>query len=225
MEIFSQSNHRLRAIILTTGSHLVLFIFFASFTLHTPEKKPDEGTSDKIPQLGIAWGPDQYSTSSVVETSAAKAEQFIVENTSMINSSGDVSPGEDEDEIDEALEKLKGMKGIGTSSRELSEGIYGELPGTEPEGLPTLTTIDAGRTLLSKPEKLTGSEDEGVVVVYIVVNEDGKVVQAVPGQRGSTTQNTALNEQAKRAAMMARFTPMQGVGLQKGTYSFTFTME
>ncbi|MGZ4158455.1 MAG: hypothetical protein ACXVED_15195, partial [Bacteroidia bacterium] len=49
-----------------------------------------------------------------------------------------------------------------------------------------------GRRLLKKPDSMTDAEEEGIVVVEIVVDETGKVIKAIPGARGSTTTSSKL---------------------------------
>ncbi|MBL7885046.1 MAG: energy transducer TonB [Bacteroidia bacterium] len=83
-----------------------------------------------------------------------------------------------------------------------------------------------GRMLVKKPERMTDSEEEGIVIVEIIVNEDGKVIKATPGQRGSTTTDAKLYAKARQAALSAKFNPSPtGVTEQRGTYTFVFTLE
>lgn len=83
-----------------------------------------------------------------------------------------------------------------------------------------------GRMLLKKPERMRDSEEEGIVVVEIIVDENGKVVKATPGQRGSTTTNANLYAKARQAAFSAKFNPSpEGITEQRGTYTFVFTLE
>ncbi|MFL5765369.1 MAG: hypothetical protein ACJ77K_15600 [Bacteroidia bacterium] len=83
-----------------------------------------------------------------------------------------------------------------------------------------------GRSLLRKPDRMTDAEADGVVVVEIIVDENGKVVKATPGKRGSTTQNARLYAKARSAALEAKFSPSpDGIKEQRGTYTFVFTLE
>lgn len=82
-----------------------------------------------------------------------------------------------------------------------------------------------GRTLIQKPDRLTDATEEGIVVVAIVVDENGKVIDAKPGQRGSTTFSEKLYSKARQAAKQAKFSPSPGVKEQRGTYTFVFTLE
>ena len=83
-----------------------------------------------------------------------------------------------------------------------------------------------GRQLLKRPASMTDTEEEGVVVVEIIVDENGKVKKATPGQRGSTTTSATLYAKARLAALQAKFnTSPDGTTEQRGTYTFVFTLE
>jgi TonB family protein len=83
-----------------------------------------------------------------------------------------------------------------------------------------------GRMLVKKPARMTDSQEEGIVVVEIIVNENGKVIKATAGQRGSTTTSSNLYGKARQAAFEAKFNPSpDGIKEQRGTYTFVFTLE
>lgn len=82
-----------------------------------------------------------------------------------------------------------------------------------------------GRSLERRPQRMTDSGEEGVVVVEIIVDETGKVIKATSGKRGSTTTSANLYAKARQAAMQAKFNPKDGVKEQRGTYTFVFTLE
>jgi TonB family protein len=83
-----------------------------------------------------------------------------------------------------------------------------------------------GRGLIKKPEKLRDATEEGIVVVEIIVDENGKVIKATPGQRGSTTTSSNLYAKARQAALTAKFNASpEGAKEQRGTYTFVFTLE
>jgi periplasmic protein TonB len=83
-----------------------------------------------------------------------------------------------------------------------------------------------GRNLLRKPERMSDSEEEGIVVVEIIVDETGRVIKATPGQRGSTTTSANLYAKARQAAFSAKFNASpEGITEQRGTYTFVFSLE
>lgn len=74
-----------------------------------------------------------------------------------------------------------------------------------------------GRTLVNKGKVQQECNEEGRVVVKIVVDRNGKVVSAIPGQRGTTNTHPCLFEPAKRTAFMHQWNldsnaPSQQVG-------------
>jgi len=61
------------------------------------------------------------------------------------------------------------------------------------------------------------------VVVKITVDRSGKVTQAEPGQRGSTTMNPDLLDAARRAALQAKFNvDNNAAAFQTGTITYRF---
>lgn len=82
-----------------------------------------------------------------------------------------------------------------------------------------------GRSYLSLPKPEYNSQAEGVVVVEITVDKDGKVISANPGYKGSTTLNVNLMQLAREAALNARFEPLPGTQVQKGTITYRFRLQ
>jgi TonB family protein len=81
----------------------------------------------------------------------------------------------------------------------------------------------AGRTATSTPKPNYPGREDGVVVVKITVDNNGRVTVAEPGQRGSTTMNPQLLDAAKRAALQARFNVDQNApAFQTGTITYRF---
>ncbi len=62
-----------------------------------------------------------------------------------------------------------------------------------------------GRGIKQLPQIEDNSKSTGKVVVRIVVDREGNVVKAVPGQVGSTTTDPALLQKAKEGALRAKF--------------------
>ena len=95
--------------------------------------------------------------------------------------------------------------GIGT------EGISFDLSGRRPIG--------------SLPRPQYDTDAQGIVIVEITVDADGKVQSAAFRPQGSTTQNSRLVDSALRAARQARFTPNENNALQTGTITYVFRLQ
>lgn len=90
-------------------------------------------------------------------------------------------------------------------------GVGYSLQGRQPKGLP-------------KPAYT--SNEQGIVVVTITVDREGKVVAAVPGAKGSTTLDSALLNAAKQAALNTRFDKKDSApSKQTGTITYHFVLK
>lgn len=83
-----------------------------------------------------------------------------------------------------------------------------------------------GRGFQKLPSPKYDYQGEGRVVVEVSVDRQGKVVQAVPGTKGSTTLDEYLLKVAKEAAMAAQFEVKQDApSVQKGTITYNFILK
>lgn len=143
------------------------------------------------------------------------------------------------DIMNRTRDALANSKNAGTTSK--SEGEAG---GTGNQGVPT-GSVDSknrgegggfgnqgnisydlgGRGFQSLPKPAYEYQEEGKVVVEVSVDRSGKVTQAIPGIKGSTTLNEYLLRVAKEAALKARFDPKSDVPvIQKGTITYNFIL-
>ena len=84
----------------------------------------------------------------------------------------------------------------------------------------------AGRNPESLPKPDYNYQIEGKVVVEITVDKYGKVTDAVPGVKGSTTLDANLLAAAKRAALKAKFDKKPDApAYQKGTITYFFKLQ
>ena len=91
-----------------------------------------------------------------------------------------------------------------------------------PEGQPSAKL--EGRTVVgSLPVPSFTRGDGGKVVVKIVVNQDGKVISAVPGAPGTTVSDSELWASARKAALGAHFNVSRTAPeAQEGTLTYIF---
>ena len=83
-----------------------------------------------------------------------------------------------------------------------------------------------GRGFQSLPPPRYDYQGEGKVVVEVSVDRDGKVIQATPGTKGSTTLDEYLLKVAKEAALKARFEAKPDAPVvQKGTITYNFILK
>jgi len=83
----------------------------------------------------------------------------------------------------------------------------------------------SGRKATSTPKPNYPGREEGKVVVKITVDQNGRVTQAEPGQRGTTAMNPDLLDAAKKAALQARFNvDNDAPAFQTGTITYTFIL-
>ncbi|MGC1390952.1 MAG: hypothetical protein WA816_07925 [Bacteroidales bacterium] len=83
-----------------------------------------------------------------------------------------------------------------------------------------------GRGFQALPKPKYDYQGGGRVVVEVSVDRSGKVVQATPGTKGSTTLDEYLLKVAKEAALEARFEVKQDAPvIQKGTITYNFILK
>lgn len=84
----------------------------------------------------------------------------------------------------------------------------------------------SGRNAQALPKPGYPGNEEGIVVVEVTVDRNGRVTNAIPGYKGSTTMNAALQNAAKKAALQARFNvDNQAPAIQKGTITYRFVLQ
>ena len=82
-----------------------------------------------------------------------------------------------------------------------------------------------GRRVAQQPDIIDDSQEEGKVVVEIIVDETGKVIMADAKARGSTNTSAILQAKARQAALSTKFTPSaEGIKEQRGTITFEFLL-
>jgi outer membrane biosynthesis protein TonB len=83
----------------------------------------------------------------------------------------------------------------------------------------------AGRKALSKPKQQPNCEEEGIVVVRIQVDKNGKVINAVAGVKGTTNSAPCLLKPAKEAALSTKWNADDKAPInQTGTIIYKFSL-
>jgi len=111
----------------------------------------------------------------------------------------------------------------GVQSGSVDSKVRGEGSGLGEKGI----SYDLqGRGFQLLPPPRYDYQGEGRVVVEVSVDRNGRVIQAIPGTKGSTTLDEYLLKVAKEAALQARFDPKQDAPLiQKGTITYNFILK
>jgi colicin import membrane protein len=114
-----------------------------------------------------------------------------------------------------------GNQGVPTGS--VDSKIHGQGGGTGNSGISY--SLD-GRDFKTLPNPRYDYQGEGKVVVDVSVDRTGKVVEAIPGAKGSTTLDDYLLRTAKEAALKATFNPKPDAPVkQKGTITYNFVLK
>lgn len=111
--------------------------------------------------------------------------------------------------------------GTGTQGVPTGNASYGATSGTGGWGSYALGGRSLGRGGLVKPSYSV--DDYGTVVVDILVNPKGEVVEASIG-KGTNTPSAELRNEALRAAKRTKFNEVSSVINQKGTITYKFNL-
>lgn len=159
-----------------------------------PLVKPKEKKEEvKIPKKIIEEKKSEKPVKEKKPT-PTKETQSALNNLFGNPSKGDVANGEGDDE-------QSGLKG--TASGDPNSNKYYGNDGFGGDG----NYLLKGRRTLSTPKRKPNCNEEGIVVVKIEVDTNGKVIKAVAGVKGTTNNNPCLLEPAKKAAMATKWNP------------------
>lgn len=117
-----------------------------------------------------------------------------------------------------------GNQGVPTGDP--NAGTYG--PGGSGSGNqgPGISYSLSGRSAKSLPKPRYPGNDEGIVVVKVTVDKYGTVTAAEPGGRGTTIMNQQFWNEAKQAALKAKFNVDENApAFQQGTISYRFVLD
>jgi len=84
----------------------------------------------------------------------------------------------------------------------------------------------SGRSALSLPKPNYPGDDAGLVVVKVTVDKNGRVTSAEPGAQGTTIMDKSFWNEAKQAALKAKFNiDNNAPAFQQGTISYRFVLD
>ena len=119
-----------------------------------------------------------------------------------------------------------------TENTSETQGTPGSTEGNATQGKPTgvgnYGNFDlGGRDMLGALPRpaYEGIQEEGRVVVAIVVSPEGKVISANVSGRTSNTTNNELRRIAVEAALKARFNPVDAIDNQTGSITYYFKLK
>ena len=138
--------------------------------------------------------------------------------TDALNSllNGNSSDGSPKEEGDDNKEGVKGNQ----NGDPKATNYYGN-SGTGSGGNYNL----AGRKALSTPKEQPDCQEEGIVVVRITVDKNGKVIKAEPGYKGSNNTSPCLLKPAKEAALRTTWNADENAPAnQVGTIIYKFSL-
>ena len=178
--------------------------------INTPENTPDVLTEKesivavpKIQETGEKVQPEKKAKEEPIETPPEKVVPKVSEATKSVVSNllknktqeGDQVAGEGDDSVQGDKGKIDGNPYA--SSYYNTAGLGGRGKGF---GL-------NGRNLQTNGKVIQECNQEGTVVVRITVNNQGNVIAAEPGVKGSTNTHPCLLQPAKKTALLHKWYP------------------
>ena len=233
------SKNDIRGIIGTVLFHVMILVCFIFFGFRTPLPLPaEEGVEVNLGNSDEGMGPVQpenLASFNANNANSGNPDQTYTQNseeTASLNENKNKNTTQQTEQKvnDKALYKGK------QNSKGGSEGETGK-PGDQghPNGDPNaknhygtpgnngISYFMKDRVYKSLPKPNYNSRDEGIVVVSIWVDKNGKVTKAIAGARGTTTTSQTLWRLAEDAARKSTFNEKADAPEeQKGTITYNF---
>jgi len=211
---------------------------FGTSEMGSGDIQPEESSSNPV----IPENPDEVDAvpEEVQEVTDEIITQDNTETVKVTKEKEKEKPVEEKPEISDKLKQtlsnaFNKKSNSGSEGNDNVAGDKGSTEGTkegtdytgEPGGGGNGISYElGGRKHLSLPKPIDNSQDDGTVVVSIMVDKEGNVIKANPGARGSTTTNANLLKKAKEAALKAKFSANPSAPEeQKGVITYVFLLE
>lgn len=217
--------------VLTVAFHAVLLLVLgiSGFKLIYPPP-PEQGILLEIPLEEVpkpvikqlsreprAPKADPDKEVNIVQKAKAplQAEKSNAGKATTAQGKGDVPVTEPKREVDKRALFPSADNKKDTKQAQTSEKIENDLKAGHSQGNTDSGPVTGQPSVRLEGRSVVGSlpkpkyevNKSGVVVVKIVVDETGKVTNAIPGQSGTTVNDPTLWQAAKTAALKARFSP------------------
>ena len=236
-----------------TVALVVLFLFGFTTPLPLPEEEGimiDFGDSD----TGLGQVEPEKTTNTVKPVEAPVQEESNMTQDYEESATTVQETKVSEEVVEEVIEKVEEVEEVrevdplalyqntsdNNSNNSESEGIAGG-DGNQgrPDGDPNSNQYTgngtgnggvgyslSGRKPKGLPKPVYASNEQGIVVVKITVNREGKVISAISGVKGSTTLDSALLSAAKHAALTTKFNKkLSAPTKQTGTITYHFVLK
>jgi hypothetical protein len=205
---FFGTNISLTEIIMKNNTVLILFFFLISKVIHGQTQEATTTYGQKaILKADGTWKYVEEATTKEGKKVLLNADGTWKYSEDVQNIKGD-SNGSINSEI-RGMESSRVAKGTGSGINETSVSYSLQ-----------------GRGYLKLPTPKYDYQGKGRVVVEVSVDRSGKVLDATPGAKGSTTLDEFLLKAGKEAALEATFQVSQDAPvIQKGTITYNFILK
>ncbi len=193
------------------------------------------------PEKSVAKTQEDLLTQQAEETARVEAQQKKIaeakkaEDQKKVEAEKQRVEAEKKKKSDEISKMVGNAFGNGTSN---SQGIN-KGPGNQgdPNGTPGSPNYGPGggsgnigfslngRKMVQRPVIVEKSQDQGKVVVKIIVDRNGKVTKATAGERGTTATSAYLFRISEEAALKTKFDANPATEEQVGSMTFTYKLE
>jgi hypothetical protein len=193
------------------------------------------------PEKSVAKTQEEILTQQAEETARIEAQQKKIaeakkaEEQKKIEAEKQRVEAEKKKKSDDISKMVGNAFGNGTSE---SQGIN-KGPGNQgdPNGTPGSPNYGPGsgsgnigfslngRKMVQRPVIIEKSQDQGKVVVKIIVDRNGKVTKATAGERGTTATSAYLFRISEEAALKTKFDANPDTEEQVGSMTFTYKLE
>lgn len=211
--------------------------FLIDFTQVIEEEPMEQKVTSQQPQVEE---PDKTREHELVQKSEAQhtGKKANKAPEATVGKDGDVEVKEPEREkpIDNRalFSAAKNKAEKDTLAAQTASSVSDKLKAGHPKGNTTYGKVDGdpngvkGRSIVNGniPVPNYPVQESGIVVVAVKVNQYGKVVEAKPGAPGTTTSNSTLWAEARKAAMKTVFNQAADAPvLQDGTITYKFNLK